>query len=193
VKPIRFGTVHGLSGWPRSVGCGGGRVSLHLQSRGLDVVGIDSSPGAIECCRRRGVRDARLVDVEAIDASLGLFDTIVLLGQNFGMLGSAARARRILGRLMRLTSARGRIVAETFDPHALDDPVQERYRERNHRRGRMPGQLRLRVRHRELSTSWLDWLQVSPAELADLLEGTGWRLSRTLGEGPSYVAIIDRR
>ncbi len=94
---------------------------------------------------------------------------------------------------MRLTSARGRIVAETFDPHALDDPVQERYRERNRRRGRMPGQLRLRVRHRELSTSWLDWLQVSPAELADLLEGTGWRLSRTLGEGPSYVAIVDRR
>jgi hypothetical protein len=49
------------------------------------------------------------------------------------------------------------------------------------------------VRHRELSTPWFDWLQVSRQELEGLLEGTGWRLTRTLGAGPSYVAIIDRR
>jgi hypothetical protein len=56
----------------------------------------------------------------------------------------------------------------------------------------MPGQLRVRIRYRDLSTRWMDWLQLSPRELTELVEGTGWRLSRTLGEGPSYVAIIDR-
>ncbi|MGH3134171.1 MAG: hypothetical protein ACRDNY_10620 [Gaiellaceae bacterium] len=136
--------------------------------------------------------DARYLLVDAVDASLGRFDTIVLLGQNFGMLGSAPRARRLLSRLSSVTTRRGRIVAETFDPHALDDPVQRRYLERNRSRGRMPGQLRVRVRYRELATPWLDWLQVSPEELRDLLDGTGWRLSPTLGEGPSYVAIPDR-
>lgn len=51
------------------VGCGGGRVSLHLQERELEVVGIDSSPGAIAACRRRGVRDARELDLRTLDES----------------------------------------------------------------------------------------------------------------------------
>lgn len=174
------------------VGCGGGRVCLHLQERGLEVVGIDSSPGAVACAQRRGVRDTRLLAIDAIDDSFGSFDTIVFLGQNFGILGSRPRARRILRRLVQLTTSRGRIVAETFDPHALKEPVHRQYRERNHRQGRMPGQLRVRVRCRELATPWLDWLQVSQTELVVLLDGTGWRLSRTLGDGPSYVAIIEK-
>lgn len=174
------------------VGCGGGRVCLHLQGRGLAVVGIDSSPGAIACCRRRGVDDARVLSIDANADSLGLFDTVVLLGQNLGMLGTRIRARRILSRIARLTTARGRIVAETFDPHQLDEPVHRRYREQNQRRGRLPGQLRVRIRYRDLATPWLNWLQVSHEELVELLDGSEWRLSRTLGEGPSYVAIIDR-
>ena len=174
------------------VGCGGGRACLHLQARGLAVVGIDASPGAVACSRQLGVRDARLLPVDAVDPSHGSFDTIVFLGQNFGMLGSRPRARSILRRLARVTTPRGRIVAETFDPHALEEPVHRRYRERNHRRGRMPGQLRVRVRYRELATPWLDWLQVSQRELVALLDGTGWQLSRTLGDGPSYVAIIEK-
>lgn len=173
------------------VGCGGGRVCLHLQDRGLEVVGIDSSPAAVAICERCGVRDARVLAIDAIDHSLGRFDTVVMLGQNFGMLGSRARARRLLGRFARITTPRGRIVAETFDPHALDDP-QRNYRESNLRRGRMPGQLRVRVRYRDLATPWLDWLQVSPAELGHLLEGTGWSLARTIGDGASYVAIIEK-
>ena len=42
------------------VGCGAGRVAVHLQERGLDVVGIDVSPLAVEIARRRGLADARL-------------------------------------------------------------------------------------------------------------------------------------
>ncbi len=35
-------------------------------------------------------------------------------------------------------------------------------------------------------------LQVSQDELLALLGDTGWRLSYTLGDGPSYVAIIEK-
>jgi SAM-dependent methyltransferase len=190
--PLERRAMRFVRGRALDVGCGGGRVCLHLQERGLDVVGIDSSPGAIESCRARGVRDARLLAIDAVDASLGSFDTIVFLGQNFGMLGSRRRARRLLRRLRRITTPRGRIVAESFDPHAFDDPIQRRYLDRNRQRGRMPGQLRVRIRYRDLSSPWLDWLQLSRDELTELLEGTGWRLSRALGDGPSYVAIIEK-
>jgi SAM-dependent methyltransferase len=174
------------------VGCGAGRVCLHLQERGLDVVGIDISPGAVDVCRRRGVRDARLCPIEEVDASLGAFDTIVMLGNNFGLFGGKAMARRLLRRFHELTTDRGRIVAETRDVYDTEDPVHLAYHERNRRRGRLPGQIRLRVRYRLLRTPWFDYLMVSRDELEDLLEGTGWRLARTIDSADTYVAVIDK-
>lgn len=174
------------------VGCGAGRVCLHLQQRGLDVVGIDVSAGAVEVCRRRGVRDVRLCPVEDVGPSLGTFDTIVMLGNNFGLFASRAKARRLLRRFHALTTERGRIVAETRDIYRTDDPAHLAYHERNRRRGRMAGQVRLRVRYRQIKTPWFDYLMVSPEELEELLAGTGWRLGRTL-EGPdTYVAVIEK-
>jgi SAM-dependent methyltransferase len=174
------------------VGCGGGRVCLHLQERGHDVVGIDISPGAVEVCRRRGVRDVRLCPIEDVDDSLGVFDTIVMLGNNFGLFGGAAKGKRLLRRFHRLTSDRGRIVAETRDVYRTDDPSHLAYHERNRSRGRMGGQIRIRVRYREHATPWFDYLMVSQAELEDLLDGTGWRLGRVLESEDTYVAVIDK-
>jgi SAM-dependent methyltransferase len=77
------------------VGAGAGRVSLHLQERGQDVVAIDNSPGAIAVCRRRGVREARVLAFDAIDESLGTFNTIVLFGNNFGLFGTPTKAKQI--------------------------------------------------------------------------------------------------
>jgi SAM-dependent methyltransferase len=64
--PVERRAMRFVRGRVLDVGCGGGRVCLHLQARGLDVVGIDSTPGAIDCCRRRGVKDARLLALDAI-------------------------------------------------------------------------------------------------------------------------------
>jgi SAM-dependent methyltransferase len=174
------------------VGAGAGRVALHLQERGHDVVSIDVSPGAVEVCRRRGVRDARVCPIEDVDESLGRFDTIVLLGNNFGLLGSRAKAKRLLRRFHGLTSERGRMLAETRDIYATDDPVHLAYQERNRRRGRMSGQIRLRIRHGLAATPWFDYLMVSRAELEGLVEGTGWKLTRTIDSDDTYVAVLEK-
>ena len=174
------------------VGCGAGRVCLHLQERGLDVVGIDISPGAVEVCRRRGVLDARVCRIEDVDATLGMFDTIVMLGNNFGLFASKTKARRILRRFHTLTTDRGRIVAETRDIYNTEDPDHLGYHERNRRRARMAGQIRMRVRHRKLKTPWFDYLMVSREELEQLLAGTGWHLARTLDADDIYIAVIEK-
>jgi len=177
------------------VGCGGGRVCLHLQQRGLEVVGIDNSPGAVEVCRRRGVLDVRVCPIEDVDKSLGVFDTIVIFGNNVGLFASRAKARRLLRRFHALTSDRGRIVAETRDIYGTDDPDHLAYHEINRRRGRLPGQVRVRIRYQSLKTPWFDYLMVSPDELEDLLAGTGWRLARTIESIVSddmYVAVIEK-
>lgn len=191
-KSVERRAMRYVRGRVLDAGCGGGRVALHLQERGLHVTGIDSSPGAVETCRRRGVTDARLLSLEDVDESLTPVDTIVMFGNNFGLVGNPSRARRILRRLHGLAGPRARVVAETFDPHGSPEPADQSYREWNRRRGRLPGQLRVRVRYRASSTPWFDYLQVSPTELAEVLDGTGWRLERTLGDGPGYVAVIQK-
>jgi SAM-dependent methyltransferase len=175
------------------IGCGAGRVCLHLQERGLDVVGIDVSPGAVEVSRRRGVRDARVLSIDDVDDSLGVLDTVVMFGNNFGLFASAAKANRLLRRFHRLTTARGRIVAESRDVYATDDPGHLAYQARNRERGRMSGQIRIRVRYRDLATPWFDYLMVSPDELRNLAEPAGWNVARILESDDTYLAVLERR
>jgi SAM-dependent methyltransferase len=174
------------------VGCGAGRVCLHLQERGLEVVGIDVSPGAVEVSRRRGARDVRLLSIDDVDESLGAFDTIVMLGNNFGLFADAAKADELMRRFDRLTSPRGRIVAETRDVYATADPDHLAYQARNRERGRMSGQIRIRVRYRELATPWFDYLMVSRDELRALAEPAGWTVARTLDSDDTYVAVLEK-
>jgi SAM-dependent methyltransferase len=174
------------------VGAGAGRVALHLQEKGHEVVAIDASPGSIEVCRRRGVRDARVLRVEDVDESLGVFDTVVMYGNNLALLSSKAKAPRLLRRLARITSPAARIIGECLDPYAGAGPEHLEYHERNRKRGRMGGQIRIRVRYRDVATPWFDYLFVSEEELRELLEGTGWTLSRMIEGERTYVAVIEK-
>jgi SAM-dependent methyltransferase len=175
------------------VGCGAGRVALYLQEQGCEVVGIDVSPLAVEVCRRRGVRDVRLLSITQTNSRLGQFDAIVMLGNNFGLFGNRRRARWLLRRWGGMTGSAGRIIAETLDPYQTDNPDHLSYHEWNRRRGRMGGQTRIRVRFRKSISPWFDYLFVSHDEMRDIVNGTGWRIGQTLGtDGPHYVAILEK-
>lgn len=116
-----------------------------------------------------------------------------MFGNNFGLFAGERIARRLLRRLHRLMPPHGRIVAASNDPYATDDPDHLAYHERNRRRGRMTGQVRIRVRYRRLATPWFDYLLVSADEMRALVEGTGWHVARVLGdEGPYYVAVLEK-
>jgi SAM-dependent methyltransferase len=172
------------------VGCGAGRVALELQRRGHEVVAIDVSPGAVEVSRRRGVRDVRLLAFEDVDESLGRFGTVVMFGNNFGLFGGRTKGRRMLRRLHGLAE---RIVASTVDPYATDFPAHLAYQRRNRERGRMSGQVRIRVRRHELATPWFDYLLASAEEVEELTDGTGWRVGRLVRDrGPLYVVVLER-
>lgn len=175
------------------IGCGPGRVALHLQARGLRVTGIDVSPLAVKVARARGLRDARVMSLEEVGPALGRFDTIVLFGNNFGLFASAAGAARRLRALRRVTTANARILAASLDPYRSDDPAHHAYHRRNRANGRMAGQIRLRIRHRRWATPWFDYLMVSPREMERLARSGGWRLSRVIAdESAYYVGVLLR-
>lgn len=176
------------------VGVGAGRHALHLQAEGHDVVGIDVSPLAVEVARLRGMEDARGCAATQVGGFLGSFDTVVMMGNNFGLVADRRRAPWLLKRLGRLTSPEARIVAQTRDVYATGDPAHLAYHERNRERGRMAGQIRLRARYRRYRTPWFDYLMVSPEEMEDLLRTTPWRIQEILGagRGGSYTAILEK-
>jgi SAM-dependent methyltransferase len=176
------------------VGCGAGRVALHLQARGFEVTAIDSSPLAIRTSRMRGVRDARVLPFQNISRlSRERFDTVLMFGNNFGLFGSYTRAKMLLRTLRTITGDDAVLVAESLDPHATHDRAHLRYQRSNRRRGRMSGQIRIRVRFRDCVGPWFDYLLVSPDEMKHVLDGTGWKARRIIrDESAAYVAIIDK-
>lgn len=176
------------------IGCGAGRCSLHLQQKGHDVIGIDNSPLAVKVCKKRGVKKALVKSITEIGPDLGIFDTIVMYGNNFGLFGSYRRARTLLRRMHRMTSSKARIIAESCDPYGTTFPDHLAYHKRNRQRDRMSGQLRIRVRYLRYATPWFDYLLVSRDEMQDILSGTGWLATRFF-DSPrfaAYTALIEK-
>jgi SAM-dependent methyltransferase len=177
------------------VGCGAGRVSLYLQHRGFDVVGLDASPLAVRSSRLRGVKQAWCLSVDELSKRLELFDTIVLFGNNFGIFGTPDRVQNALGVWARRTKSGARILAESTNPYCGGAPAIDRsYYQKNKREGRMPGQLRIRSHYRGHVSAWSNWLFVSREEMRLLLKGTGWHQAKILGGRPidSYVAVLEK-
>ncbi len=175
------------------VGCGAGRHSLEAQSRGLDVVAIDISPGAVEVSRRRGVRDVRLLPIAEVDERLGTFDSVLMMCGNFGLAGSAGATERWLQTMHRMTTPSGQIVLDTVDPYQDVDADYLAYIERNRACGAMPGQVRIRIRYGERVTPWFDLLLVSPSELDELAGRAGWCVAELVpGDPPDFYAVLEK-
>jgi SAM-dependent methyltransferase len=163
------------------VGCGAGRAALVLQEKGLEVVAIDESPLAVAVAQRRGVRDARPLALADVDDTLGIFDTVLVLRNNFGLAGTDDDGRRLLERLHSLTSERGRIVTDSVDPARLEPEHRE------------TAAHRIRVRFRTLASPWFRYVMLAPDEVERVVEGSGWRVARIIDDGsPRYGIVLER-
>jgi hypothetical protein len=50
------------------------------------------------------------------------------------------------------------------------------------------------MRYRRFVAPWFDFCRITPDELADLFDGTGWHIRRSLQSGDDlYIAVIDKR
>jgi len=192
--PIEKQAMKYVRGRVLDVGCGAGRHSLYLQGKGFDVTGIDNSPLAIKVCRARGLKKTRIMSIRDISQfKPGSFDTVIMMGNNFGLFGSYKLARSLLKKLHLITSSDALIIAATRDPYATEDPGHLAYHALNKRRGRMPGQLRIRVRFKGFIGSWFDYLLVSKDELMEILKNTGWGVKQFIdGNNGQYMMVLSK-
>ncbi|MEV0146764.1 MULTISPECIES: methyltransferase domain-containing protein [unclassified Nonomuraea] len=184
-----------LRGKVLDIGAGGGRAARALLDRGHAVTAIDISPGALDVCRRQGIRSAVLGTVDEHAATGARYDSFLLLGANLGLLESRERAPQFLRALAAMAAPGAVIVGQGNNRTDSDDPLQLPYNERNLRAGRIAGQRTMRIRYRDVATPWFHYLCLAPRELAELASGTGWELTdATYDENSTadYIATLRR-
>jgi hypothetical protein len=116
-----------------------------------------------------------------------------MYGNNFGLMGNFKRGQWLLKRFHKMTSDKGRVIAESCNPYNTKEPDHLAYHKFNRKRNRMAGQLRLRVRHKKQTTPWFDYLLASPKEVEKMVKGTGWEIARLFESksGP-YAMVLEK-
>ncbi|MGW7540979.1 methyltransferase domain-containing protein [Streptomyces sp. NPDC054770] len=194
----------GVRGPVLDVGAGGGRHGGHLARRSLHVTALDTSELALRICRDAGVTETVCGDVTETERLLRgrpPFRTVLLLGNNVGLLGSVARGTGILRQMYAVTSDDAVIVAEGRRPVA-GTPENRAYAERNLAEGRLPGELVMRLRYGITATEWFPYLFCGPEDLESIAASAGWKLGGVRDfrypEAPSgapllsYTAVLSK-
>jgi cyclopropane fatty-acyl-phospholipid synthase-like methyltransferase len=183
------------------IGCGTGRHSLYLQKeKGFDVQAIDTSPLAIRICKLQGLKKAEVQSITEFTLTYTRtarnysFDTILMLGNNFGLFESFRKARWLFRRFHTVTSSDAIIMAQSMDPYKKKhEQAHLKYYKQNRMKGRMAGQIRMRIRYKNYKSKWFDFLFVSKQEMKNIVSGTGWKIERFLDSTSVpgiYIAII---
>jgi len=95
------------------VGCGAGSHSLYLQEKGMVVTAIDTSPGAVEVSKLRGVKNVRKCAL--LDLKDEKFDTILLLMNGTGIFRNLNAVAENLQHLKSLVAEDGQILIDSSD------------------------------------------------------------------------------
>jgi SAM-dependent methyltransferase len=154
------------------LGAGAGRAALYLQEQGLRVTAVEASPGAAEVCRRRGVTDVRLGDLNDPPADLPWAGVLLMCG-NLGLGGSWDASRHLLARLAELVTPGAVLVGDSVTPDG-------------------PARVVLRIRYRGLVTPWWPQYNIPAGQMAALVDGTGWRMEMHLEDGEDHAVLLRR-
>ncbi len=111
------------------VGCGAGSHSLYLQNeKGLIVKAIDISEGAIQVCKKRGVKQTEVLDVLKETEQ---FDTILLLMNGTGVFQKLDQVTKYLLHLKSLLNPNGQILIDSSDIKFMYEDEDDSYFDEN--------------------------------------------------------------
>lgn len=177
------------------IGCGPGRHALYLQKKGLDVTGLDNSPSALSLAKKLGLKKTKLMSINELGKlKQKSFNTILMLGNNFGLFEGAKKIKAHLKKIDRIATDDALIIAESRNPYKTSKKVHKEYHVFNKKRGRMPGQLRIRIRYQKLKGLWIDYLFVSPKEMGTLLRGTNWKIKKLIEPKRNiFISVLEKR
>ena len=168
------------------VGCGSGSHSLWLQEKGFDVKAIDSSLGAIEVCKKRGILNAKLKPLlEETEA----FDTILLLMNGTGIFKELSEVTKHLTHLKSLLKPNGQILIDSSDiSYMYEDEDGGTWLDLNNR---YPGELDYYISYKGELEVPMKWLYLDFDTLSTACLTVGLQCEKVMdGEHFDYLAKL---
>ena len=171
------------------VGAGAGCHSLALQAMNKQVTAIDISPLSVATMRERGVLDVCEQDFFALE---GQFDTILMLMNGIGIVGTLARFPEFFMQVDRLLAPDGQLLCDSSDIcYIFEDEdgfidltgIEDYY-----------GELTYQMQYKGVKGEPFPWLFVDYETLSEQAQQHGFE-AELLARGPhyDYLARITRR
>ena len=95
------------------IGCGAGSHALYLQNQGHDVIGLDTSAGAVKACQLRGLQQT--VEAQILSYTGTKFDTLLLMMNGIGIVGKLKSLPTYLDHFKSLLHPNGQILLDSSD------------------------------------------------------------------------------
>ena len=170
------------------VGAGAGCHSLALQAMGKRVTAIDISPLAVATMREREVLDVREQDFFTLD---GQYDTILMLMNGIGIVGTLSRLPAFFMQLDALLAPGGQVLCDSSDIcYIFEDEdciidltgIDGYY-----------GELTYQMQYRNVKGEPFPWLFIDPETLAEQAAAHGYRCDIIArGAHYDYLARLTR-
>ncbi len=188
MPPLEQKALEVSKGKVLDVGCGAGSHSLYLQKKGIEVTAIDTSEGAIEVCKLRGIENARCIDLLQLKDEK--FDTILLLMNGTGIFQKLELTEKYLQHLKSLLNPKGKILIDSSDLRYMYDEGEDK--------GsimvpsdRYYGELEFIMHYKNWSSQTFDWLYLDETTFKNVCFKNGLSFSIiSRGENFDYLAKL---
>ena len=168
------------------VGAGAGCHSLALQARGIRVEAIDISPLAVKTMRARGVRHVCQKDLFDVRDP---YDTILMLMNGIGIVGTCARLPQFFHLLDEILLPGGQLLCDSTDIRYVfddDEPIDQMIN--------YYGELVYKMQYKEIVGNSFPWLYIDADTLGGIAATCGYHLEvAAKGDNDSYLAIITKK
>ena len=120
IPPLEGSALDACRGRVLDIGAAAGRHSLQLLQSGLDVTSLDILPEVEVVLRDRGITNVVISDI--FDFSGDSFDTLLMLMNGIGMVGTLDRLDCFLRHAHKITPQSGQLICDSIDVSVTDDP-----------------------------------------------------------------------
>ena len=170
------------------VGCGAGSHSLALQNdNNLEVIAIDISPNAIQACKLRGLKNAKIQDIMTLENEK--FDTILLLMNGTGIFETLKKTSKYMQKLKNLLNPNGQILIDSSDIIYMFDQDEEGAYEIS--ADGYYGELTFSISYKNETEKAFPWLYLDYNTLQNLAHANGLGCELILeGEHFDYLARL---
>ena len=95
------------------IGAGSGVHSLYLQSKGMDVTGLDILPGFVSVMKKRGLK--KVINSDIFEFCEGKFDTLLMLMNGIGFTKTFEGLSAFLKQAKQLLNSGGQLILDSSD------------------------------------------------------------------------------